>query len=129
MTDPIADMLTRIKNAYMARHESVEIPYSRVKEEIVKIIASQKYIESYEIEKNKPQNKMHLKLNYKGSLPAIDDIKRISKPGRRIYARAGKIPKTLGGVGLTIVSTSKGIMSQKQAIKEKVGGEVICQIW
>jgi small subunit ribosomal protein S8 len=129
MTDPVADMLTRLRNAYMAGHDSVEIPYSNLKEQVAKILVSEGYIASLSIEKQKPQNKMLLELIYYKKLPAIDAIKRISKPGRRIYARSDKIPKTLGGVGLTILSTSKGIMSGKQATKEKLGGEVICQVW
>ncbi len=129
MTDPISDMLTRIRNAYMAKHSSVEVPHSELKEQLAQILKTKGYLNSIEMKDNKPKKMMHIKLRYIGKLPAIDGIERISKPGRRLYARANNIPKTLGGVGSTIVSTSKGLMTDEQARKQKIGGEIICRVW
>jgi small subunit ribosomal protein S8 len=129
MNDPIADMIIRIKNALMARHETVVIPHSRVKEEISKILVANNYVESYQVEQKMPQSDLVFKLRYVGKVPAITDVRRISTPGRRIYSTSAKVPKALGGYGITIVSTSKGIMTDKDARKQNVGGEVLCQIW
>lgn len=129
MNDPIADMIIRIKNALMARHETVVIPHSRVKEEISKILVANNYVESYQVEQKVPQSDLVFKLRYVGKVPAITDVRRISTPGRRIYSTSAKVPKALGGYGITIVSTSKGIMTDKDARKQNVGGEVLCQIW
>ncbi|MBW7944335.1 30S ribosomal protein S8 [Patescibacteria group bacterium] len=129
MNDPIADMIIRIKNALMARHETVVVPHSRVKEEISKILVANNYVESYQVEKKAPQSDLVFKLRYVGKVPAITDVKRVSKPGRRVYTTSAKIPKALGGYGITVVSTSKGIMTDKEARKQNVGGEVLCQIW
>jgi small subunit ribosomal protein S8 len=129
MTDPIADMIIRIKNALMARHDSVAIPHSRLKEEIAKILLENKYVEEMQIEQKTPQSEILFKLRYVGKLPAITDVKRVSTPGRRTYASSKKIPQALGGYGITIVSTSKGVMTDKEARKQNLGGEVLCQIW
>jgi small subunit ribosomal protein S8 len=129
MNDPIADMIIRIKNALMARHETVVVPHSRVKEEISKILVENNYVISYQVEQKMPQMELVFKLRYVGKIPAITDVRRVSKPGRRIYTSSTKVPKALGGYGITIVSTSKGIMTDKDARKQNVGGEVLCQIW
>ena len=129
MNDPIADMIIRIKNALLARHETVVVPHSRVKELISKILVDTNYVESYQVEKKAPQDDIVFKLRYVGKVPAITDVKRVSKPGRRVYTSSAKIPRSLGGYGITIVSTSKGIMTGKDAKKQNVGGEVLCQIW
>jgi|SRR5579859_2966175 len=129
MNDPIADMIIRIKNALLARQDAVVVPHSRVKEQIGQILVANKYVEDFKVEKKAPQSEIVLKLKYVGRIPAITDVRRISKPGRRIYATAHKIPRALGGYGITIISTSKGIMTDKEARQQNVGGEVLCQIW
>jgi len=130
-TDPIADILIRIKNAYLARHKTVEIPYSKMKVKIGKILVKKDYLESLKIQKIKDSKfkKIVCKLKYQAGEPAFENIKRVSKPGRRIYVHWNKIPRTLSGYGTTIVSTSKGIMVDKEARKKKLGGEVICKVW
>lgn len=139
VSDPIADMLTRIKNAYLSRHQRVEVPYSKVKEKIGKILVAEGYLKKCQISISKKSReagndkcqtkKIVCQLVYKDGKPAFTDFKRASKPGRRIYARWGKIPRTISGYGTTIVSTSKGIMTDKEAREKKLGGEIICKVW
>jgi small subunit ribosomal protein S8 len=129
MTDPIADMIIRIKNAFMANRSSVSIPHSKLKEALAKILEKEGYVESFEVKPSVPQKVVEIKLKYIGKIPAITEVKRVSKPGRRVYAPVGKIPKALGGYGVTIVSTSKGVVTGNQARKMGVGGELLCQIW
>lgn len=129
MTDPIADMIIRIKNACMAERKDLVVPHSRVKEAIVKILKDHQYIEDYQLIDKKPQKDIKILLKYVGKLSVITDVKRVSKPGRRIYVKAGEIPQTLNGYGLTILSSNQGIIDDKKARKAKVGGEIICQIW
>jgi len=129
MTDPIADMIIRIKNALLAEMPEVVIPHSKVKEEIAKILMANGYVESFDLEAKVPQSNIRIKPRYVGKMSAITDVKRISKPGRRIYASSKELPRALGGYGITIVSTSKGIMTDRDARKQNVGGEVLCQIW
>lgn len=129
MTDSIADMLTRIRNAYLARKKSANVPHSLIKENIAKILTQEGYIKSFSVKKGKVQKVIEIQLEYKGKNPAVDGIDRISKPGRRIYTRADKIPLSLGGYGIMILSTNKGLMTGKKARKEKVGGEIICKVW
>lgn len=129
MTDPIADMIIRIKNAILASHKSVVIPHSKVKKNIADILLQNEYIESFEVTDKKPQADIVITLKYVNKLSAITNVKRLSKPGRRLYSPAGKIPQTLGGYGITIVTTSKGLMTQKEARKQNIGGELLCQIW
>lgn len=126
VSDPIADMLARIKNAYLAGHKTVEIPCSRIKEEIGKILVKEGYLKTQKTPK--PQ-KIVCGLKYEGGKPVMSDFKRVSKPGRRVYVGWKKIPRTLSGYGLTIVSTPKGLMTDKEARKKKLGGELICQVW
>lgn len=130
MTDPIGDMLTRIRNANTVKHESVEMPSSKMKIEIAKILKREGYIRDFRYYKF--QNKFNLKVFLKygeKNCHILKGIQRVSKPGRRIYAGAGEIKKVLGGLGISILTTSKGVLTDKEARKENVGGEVICNVW
>ncbi|MBD3249986.1 MAG: 30S ribosomal protein S8 [Candidatus Pacebacteria bacterium] len=129
ITDPIGDMLTRIKNAQLARKKQVVIPHSKMKTAIAQKMVENNYIKSFEVVEKKPQSEIVVELRYVDSLPAITGLKRVSKPGRRLYSKVTQIPSTLGGYGMTIVSTSKGILTDKEARQQSVGGELICQVW
>ncbi|HHW58198.1 MAG TPA: 30S ribosomal protein S8 [Clostridia bacterium] len=130
MTDPIADMLTRIRNANIARHETVEIPASNMKRAIAMIMLKEGFIKSVEEIDDGKGGILKLTLKYGPNKErVISGLKRISKPGLRVYARHDELPRVLGGLGIAIISTSKGIMTDKEARKEGVGGEVICYIW
>ena len=129
MTDPIADMLARIQNAYMAHKTEVKMPMSKVKKVIAEVMQKEGYLDAIEIEEEKPVNQLKLTLKYIGGQPSITKIKRISKPGLRLYARTDKIQRTLGGYGTTIISTSQGVMTDKEARKRGIGGELLCSIW
>ncbi len=128
-TDSIADMLIRIKNALTAGHEKVVVPHSKMKAAIAEILLKEKYIKKVEVIDSEPQKQIELSLRYEGSLPAVSEVKRLSKPGRRLYASAGQIPATLGGYGITILSTNQGLMTDKKARQKNIGGEILCQIW
>lgn len=137
-TDPVADLLTRIRNANMAGHEQVEVMSSRLNLEIVKILQSEGFIKNYEIRKGKAQNRPygrssdHVKIGLKygpRKEKVITDLKRVSRPGRRVYTKRGDIPRVLGGLGIAIVSTSKGVMTDREARRLGVGGEVLCYVW
>jgi len=128
--DPIADMLTRIRNANNARHEVVDIPASKMKKAIAQILLEEGFIKEYEIIDDGKNGIIRIKLKYGPNKErAITGLKRISKPGRRVYAGKDELPRVLGGLGIAIISTSKGIMTDKKARKEGVGGEVLCYIW
>ena len=130
MTDPIADMLTRIRNALMAHHEEFLLPASRIKEEIARVLMEEGYIRGYETFADGPQNKMRIALKYtEDRQPVVGGLKRVSTPGRRVYARRDDIPRIKGGLGMAIVSTSKGIMTGEDAWRAGVGGEVLCFVW
>jgi len=132
MTDPIADLLTRIRNAIMAGHKVVEAPASNLKKEIARILFEKGYILSYKIiEDDKPQGvlKIALKYNSRSKLPAIKEIQRVSRPGLRQYTGVEDMPRVLNGLGIAIISTSKGLMTDKEAKKEKIGGEVLCYVY
>ena len=130
MTDPIADMLTRVRNAYRASHKQVELPSSKIKEEIAKILQQEGYIAAYKVNCLDAKPTLSIELSYGPErLRAISGIKRISKPGRRVYAKKDQIPRVLGGLGIAILSTSRGLMTDKRAGKENIGGEVICYVW
>lgn len=129
MTDPIADMIIRIKNALMARHTEVSIPHSKIKQSIANILEAEGYISGVELKTGTAQPNLVVKLKYTGKIPAITDVRRLSTPGRRLYASSRQIPRALGGYGITIVSTSAGVMTDKQARKQNAGGELLCQIW
>ena len=131
ITDPIADLLTRIRNASSAKHETVDVPASNMKKEIVRILAEEGYIKNYQVLDDKnTQGIIRITLKYvDGKKSAISGIKRVSKPGLRIYSDVENMPKVLKGLGIAILTTSKGIMTDKQARKENVGGEVLAFIW
>lgn len=122
-------MLTRIKNAYLARKATVVMPASKVKVALAQVLLDCGYIEKFETQEAKPQAMLTLILKYKAKRPAMTDVKRISKPGRRLYAPSWQVPRTLGGYGSTIISTSQGMMTDKQAKAKNIGGELICKIW
>ncbi|MCX8030454.1 MAG: 30S ribosomal protein S8 [Thermodesulfovibrionales bacterium] len=130
LTDPIADMLTRIRNAVRIKNERIDIPASRMKVEIAKILKEEGFIKSYKILKDKKQGILRLMPKYApdGS-PIISGLKRVSTPGRRVYVGKDEVPWVMGGVGIAILTTSKGILTDKKCRKEGVGGEVICYIW
>ncbi|HJQ36927.1 MAG TPA: 30S ribosomal protein S8 [Thermoanaerobaculia bacterium] len=132
MTDPIADMLTRIRNGITSRHDRVEMPVSKLKVEIARILKSEGFISNYKVveEDGKPQGSLRVYLKYSGNgEPVIHGIERVSRPGKRVYRGKEAIPQVLGGLGLAIVSTSKGVLSGAEAAKTGVGGEVLCQVW
>ncbi len=129
MTDPIADMITRIHNGYLARKSEVEIPYSNVKAAMGRLLERENYVEKAEEKERDGHKVIMLKLKYNGKQPALTSVKRLSKPGLRRYSGAKKIPRSLGGYGLTIVSTSLGVMSDKEARAKGIGGELLCSIW
>lgn len=130
-SDPIADMLTRIRNANMIRARQVAIPSSKIKVGIAKILQEEGFIEAYGVTEDKPQPRLVLALKYTGRYddPVLGGLERVSKPGRRVYAGHAEIPWVRSGLGINILSTSKGLMTGRQARREKVGGEVICNIW
>jgi small subunit ribosomal protein S8 len=129
VTDPIADYLTRIRNAAKAKKVRVEIPASRTKIGLSEILKSLGYIIDYELIDDNKQKKLNLVLKYKNGIPAITGLKRISKPGLRVYRSADKLPKVLNGLGSAVISTPKGLLTDRDARKHLVGGEVICYIW
>ena len=130
MTDPVADMLTRIRNALMAGKEKVDIPASSLKEDIARILQDEGYIKSYRVLSDNRQGVVRITLKYGDvDTPAITHIQRISKPGRRVYVTSKDVPKVLNGMGVAIMSTSKGVMTDKKARQEKVGGEILCHVW
>jgi len=129
-TDPIADMLTRIRNAGMADHASVEMPSSKLKVELAKVLKAEGYITEFALKDVDKFKILSVKLKYKeNGKPIIGKLKRVSKPGLRIYMKSKNIPKILGGLGIAIVSTSKGLLTDRKARKENVGGEVLCYVW
>ena len=127
--DPIADMLTRIRNANAMRYTEVEVPASKIKVEIAKILKDEGFINDYKVKKNNIQNIIVLNLKYNNKERVITGLKRISKPGLRVYAKAEEMPRVLNGLGIAIVSTSKGLMVDRNARKENLGGEVLAYIW
>lgn len=129
-TDPIADMLTRIRNANMVKHEVVDIPTSNIKKAIAQILLEEGFIKKFELIEDATQGVIKVTLKYGANkTKVITGLKRISKPGLRVYAKRDEVPKVLGGLGMAIISTSRGIMSDKKARVEGVGGEVLCYIW
>ncbi len=130
MTDPIADLLTRIRNGNMVMHESVEVPSSRIKLSIAGILREEGYIKDYEYIEDGKQGIIRIYLKYgPNKQKVITGLKRISKPGLRVYVKKDEIPKVLGGLGTAVISTSKGLMTDKKARTAKLGGEVVCYIW
>jgi small subunit ribosomal protein S8 len=130
MTDPIADMLTRIRNAIIASYDTVEIPSSKIKIDIAKILKFEGYIRNYKLVQDTTQGSIVIYLKYNDDKsPVIKGLRRISKPSCRVYARSKKVPKTLNNLGITVVSTSRGVMTDREARKAGVGGEVVCSVW
>ena len=130
MTDPIADMLTRIRNANTVKHETVDVPASNIKKEIVRILLEEGFVRGYDVIEDEKQGIIRIQLKYgQAGERVISGLKRISKPGMRVYADKHEVPRVLNGLGISIISTSKGILTDKQARKENVGGEVICYVW
>ena len=130
MTDPIADMLTRIRNANTAGHKTVDIPASKMKKSIAEILLDEGYISGFEVIEDGKQGIIRVEMKYGADKErVIKGIKKISKPGLKVYAKADNVPKVLGGLGIAIISTSKGVISDKEARKLGVGGEVICYVW
>ena len=130
MTDPIADMLTRIRNANVVKHETVDVPASNMKKELARILLEEGFIRGYDVIEDGKQGIIRIQLKYgQTGERVIAGLKRISKPGMRVYADKHEVPRVLNGLGISIISTSKGILTDKQARKENVGGEVICYVW
>ncbi len=130
MTDPIADMLTRIRNANTVRHEKLELPASKVKKEIAEILKREGFIRDFEYIEDNKQGVIRIFLKYGATnVRVITGLKRISKPGLRVYAKAGEIPRVLGGLGIALVSTSNGLVTDKEARQQQIGGEVLAYVW
>ncbi|MDH5639466.1 MAG: 30S ribosomal protein S8, partial [Nitrospinota bacterium] len=127
--DPIADMLTRIRNAQRANHDTLSMPASGIKAEIAALLAEHGYIRAFKVIKKEPQDVIAIKLKYKDGRPAIRGVERVSKPGRRVYTNAKDLAPVLSGTGAAIVSTNKGILTDAEAREANVGGEVLCRIW
>jgi small subunit ribosomal protein S8 len=129
MTDPIADMLTRVRNGVMARHTRVMIPASNMKIEIARILKEEGYIRDYDVVKDNPQGTIRVTLKYVEKRPVLTQIKRVSKPGLRVYTRRDAIPRVRGGLGTSIISTPQGLMTGRKAYQLCLGGEVVCYVW
>ncbi|MDA8397681.1 MAG: 30S ribosomal protein S8 [Actinomycetota bacterium] len=132
MTDPIADMLTRIRNANVAMHDTVVMPGSKLKGALAEILQKEGYIESFSVKPadGKPGNALEIRMKYSPERKrVISGIQRVSKPGLRVYSRADSVPRVLGGLGVAVLSTSKGLMTDREARKENMGGEIICYVW
>ena len=129
LTDPIADMLTRIRNGNTARHIEVKIPFSKIKKSIAEILKNEGYIVSYEVKEEGTKRDIVVTLKYVDVEAVVKGLKRISKPGRRVYSSVESLPKVLGGLGIAIVSTPKGVITDKECRKHSVGGEVLCYVW
>jgi len=129
VTDPIADMLTRIRNAIMAGHDDVLVPSSKIKLAISKILKEEGFIERYEVLKGKPQPMIKIHIKYTDGQPAILGLERVSKPSLRVYVEKREIPRVYGGLGIAILSTSKGIMTGQEAWRQRLGGEIMCYVW
>jgi small subunit ribosomal protein S8 len=130
MTDPIADLLTRIRNAFMAKHDRLDVPASKLKHRICELLRHEGFIDDFEIVDREPANHLRIYLRYSPEgVPAIRRLARISKPGRRVYRGADEIKPVLNGLGVAIVSTSQGLVTDRQAREQRLGGEVLCELW
>ncbi|HSR18948.1 MAG TPA: 30S ribosomal protein S8 [Ignavibacteriaceae bacterium] len=129
VTDPISDFLTRIRNASRAKKVSVEIPSSNLKKNLAEILKKQQFIHDYSLIEDKKQNILKIFLKYSKGAPALNGLKRISTPGLRVYKNAEELPRVLNGLGIAVVSTSKGLLTDREARREAVGGEIVCYIW
>ena len=128
-TDPIADMLTRIRNAIIAHHDALVVPASKIKLAIAKILKEEGFIIDYSIVKGKPQQMIKIQLKYIDNQPALLGLERVSKPGLRVYVKKHEIPRVYGGLGIAIISTPKGVMTGQEAWKKELGGELLCYLW
>jgi small subunit ribosomal protein S8 len=130
MTDPVADMLTRIRNASQALHPTVAMPTSKLREEIAKVLASEGYLDGYDVAADGAHKTLTVKLRYGNDrAPVIQGLNRTSKPGRRVYRGASDLPRVMGGLGVAVISTSQGLLPDREARKRRLGGEVICEVW
>lgn len=130
MTDPVADMLTRIRNGVQARHDSVSLPASKLKASIARILKEEGFIDDFEVVKEGPQGNIKIRLRYvERKQPVISGLKRVSKPGLRVYVQRQQIPRVYGGLGIAILSTPKGVMTGQSAWRQQVGGEILCYVW
>ena len=129
VTDPIADFLTRIRNASKARKPRVDIPASKMKKSLAEILKNQSFIRDYSLIEDKKQNLIRVELKYTNGSPAISGLKRISKPGLRVYKNSSDLPRVLNGLGVAVISTPKGLLTDKDARTQSVGGEIVCYIW
>ncbi|MFN0158519.1 MAG: 30S ribosomal protein S8 [Bacteroidota bacterium] len=129
MTDPVADYLTRLRNALQAKHKRVDVPVSNLKRALTKLLLEHKFIAGYTETKEGPQGVLRIQLKYSGGSPVIGGLKRVSKPGLRKYVDSESVPRVLGGLGVAVISTSRGLMTDKQARLAKMGGEVLCEVW
>ncbi|MGZ3677275.1 MAG: 30S ribosomal protein S8 [Ktedonobacterales bacterium] len=129
MTDPVADMLTRVRNAIMARHTRVMIPASNMKVAIARILKEEGYIKDFDVVKDNPQGTIRITLRYVEKRPVLTQLKRVSKPGLRVYTRRDSIPRVRGGLGTAIISTPQGLMTGRKAYQLGLGGEVVCYVW
>ncbi len=129
VTDPIADLLTRVRNAAMARHDSVMVPASKMKIAVVKILKDEGFVSDFSIIKGEPQRMIKITLKYIDKQPAFVGLERVSKPGLRVYSGKKEIPRVYGGLGIAILSTSKGVMTGQEAWKKNLGGEILCYVW
>jgi small subunit ribosomal protein S8 len=129
ISDPIADTLTRIRNANMVKHESVSMPHSNLKEELIKVLQKEGYVGSYVVEEKDNFKFINLTLKYNNSQSVITGLKRVSKPGLRVYSKAKNMPRVFDGMGIAVISTSKGLMTEKEARANQLGGEVLCYVW
>ena len=130
VSDPIADLLTRIRNAQLVRHQTLEMPSSTAKVAIAEILKQEGFLDDYEVAKKHPQDVLKLKLRYSdGKKPAIAGLKRVSRPGLRVHVRRHEVPRFYGGIGISIISTSQGVMSGQNAWRRGLGGELVCYVW
>ena len=129
LSDPIGDMIARIKNAQMRNHKMLKLPSSKFKTRIAEILKSEGYIIDYEVKSDQNKTNLHISLKYSSGNPVISSIERVSKPGRRIFSRADSLPKVNNGLGIAIISTPKGVMTDIDARKQKIGGEIICKVF
>jgi len=129
MNDSVSDMLTRIRNAAQAGHKTVTFPASKLKQELCRILFEEKYIRKYVVIEDNRQGEIKVLLKYKNGSPVISGLRRISRPGLRVYCKANTIPRVLRGLGISIVSTPRGLMTDRESAKQNIGGEVLCQVW
>lgn len=129
INDPIADALTRIRNANMVKHETVSMPSSKLKEELIKVLRNEGYVESYTVEEKNGFKELNVTLKYNNGQGVITGLQRVSKPGLRVYSKAKNMPRVFDGMGIAVISTSKGLMTEKSARANKLGGEVLCYVW